>query len=98
MFLIVFQAYGKLKEGMEALEDCVNPRVEEYEKVLKAAEVARCSVAIFTLLDKDVPMEKKLLQASLIKEIKELRKFADEKKDLPQPLLIRANEILWGRG
>ena len=79
-----------------SLLDDAKPEVEKYEKLIRNAEVARASVALFLLLDKQPPLMKDTLQISIVKEVKECRKFVDEKKHLPSVLLAHVSEILWG--
>ena len=79
-----------------SLLDDAKPEVEKYEKLIRNAEVARASVALFLLLDKQPPLMKDTLQIAIVKEVKECRKFVDEKKHLPSVLLAHVSEILWG--
>ena len=79
-----------------SLLDDAKPEVEKYEKLIRNAEVARASVALFLLLDKQPPLMKDTLQIAIVKEVKECRKFVDAKKHLPSVLLAHVSEILWG--
>jgi len=68
-----------------------------YCKLKEASEVARFTSSLLFQIYAKPPVPVKTLQANIVAEIRQCRKFGDEKKLIPQPLQFRCNQILWQR-